>query len=636
MRSARSVIALLRRGPQQSTTNWPFRPTAEPRNNFGAFMARRFLSSGTNGESTLHRRVFGRALPNWERTQFYKGIVLALGASGCLGGLVLVAVDGDLIPVQAFTSTDPGEGKKKLVVLGTGWGGMSFLKQIDTRQYDVKIVSPRNYFVFTPLLPSVTNGTVEARSIAEPVRRMLSSTGKQVDFYESECVNIDAVNKKLLCRDASNVRVKGKEDFEVDYDYLIVAVGAMSNTFGTEGVKEYCHFLKELEDAEKIRESVVDCFETACLPHLSEEERKRMLSFVIVGGGPTGVEFAAELYDLVSEDLAGLYPSVKELVSVTVIQSGDHILNTFDHRISKFAEEKFQRDGVTVKTNCRVLKVNEKDVLVKEKATGQEIHVPFGMAVWSTGIGTRPVLTKFMETIGQTDRRVLATDEWLRVKGCKDVWAVGDCATIEQRKVVDDIAYLFEKADTDQSGTLDVEEFQRTMEKARERYPQLEVYLQRQKFRHVVEMVKISPGDAKKKDMQLNVDEFKKTLAQVDKQLKLFPATAQVAAQQGVYLAACFNALPKKDWKPEGPERIRGEGRHRFRQFQYRHMGQFAPLGSEQCGAELPGDWVSIGRSTQWLWYSVYASKQVSWRTRALVLFDWTKRLFFGRDSSRM
>lgn len=71
-------------------------------------------------------------------------------------------------------------------------------------------------------------------------------TGKQVDFYESECVNIDAVNKKLLCRDASNVRVKGKEDFEVDYDYLIVAVGAMSNTFGTEGVKEYCHFLKVL------------------------------------------------------------------------------------------------------------------------------------------------------------------------------------------------------------------------------------------------------------------------------------------------------------------------------------------------------------------------------------------------------
>lgn len=90
----------------------------------------------------------------------------------------------------------------------------------------------------------------------------------------------------------------------------------------------YYFWPQELEDAEKIRESVVDCFETACLPHLSDEERKRMLSFVIVGGGPTGVEFAAELYDLVSEDLASLYPSVKDLVTVTVIQSGDHILNT--------------------------------------------------------------------------------------------------------------------------------------------------------------------------------------------------------------------------------------------------------------------------------------------------------------------
>ncbi|MCO5590974.1 hypothetical protein L7F22_044950 [Adiantum nelumboides] len=68
----------------------------------------------------------------------------------------------------------------------------------------------------------------------------------------------------------------------------------------------------------------------------------------------------------------------------------------------------------------------------------------------------------------------------------------------------------------------------------------------------------------------------------------------------------------------------------------YKHFGQFAPLGGERTAAELPGDWISIGRSTQWLWYSVYASKQVSWRTRALVIFDWTKRSIFGRDTSRM
>lgn len=86
--------------------------------------------------------------------------------------------------------------------------------------------------------------------------------------------------------------------------------------------------MQELEDAQKIRRTVTDCFENAVLPGLSEEERKTNLHFVIVGGGPTGVEFAAELHDYIQEDLINLYPSVKDLVKITLIQSGDHILNS--------------------------------------------------------------------------------------------------------------------------------------------------------------------------------------------------------------------------------------------------------------------------------------------------------------------
>lgn len=86
--------------------------------------------------------------------------------------------------------------------------------------------------------------------------------------------------------------------------------------------------MQEVEDAQKIRRSVIDCFETAILPGLSEEERRTNLHFIIVGGGPTGVEFAAELHDFLEEDLVKLYPVVKDLVKITVIQSGDHILNT--------------------------------------------------------------------------------------------------------------------------------------------------------------------------------------------------------------------------------------------------------------------------------------------------------------------
>ena len=150
---------------------------------------------------------------------------------------------------------------------------MSFLKNLDSTLYDVRVVAPRNYFVFTPLLPSVTSGSVEARSIIEPIRRIVRSNGKHVQFHEAECIKIDAKNKVVVCKDVSEVNLKGKDEFSLEYDYLVVAVGATSNTFGTKGVKEYCHFLKEVSDAEKIRESIVNCFESASLPHLSQEDR---------------------------------------------------------------------------------------------------------------------------------------------------------------------------------------------------------------------------------------------------------------------------------------------------------------------------------------------------------------------------
>ncbi|KAI9091069.1 hypothetical protein K1719_028339 [Acacia pycnantha] len=155
------------------------------------------------------------------------------------------------------------------------------------------VVSPRNYFAFTPLLPSVTSDTVEARNIVEPIRNI---------------------------------------------------------------------FQKEVEDAQKIRRTVIDCFERASLPIVSDEEKKRILHFAIVGGGPTGVEFAASLHDFVNEDLGKSYPRVKDLVKITLLEAGDHILSMFDKRITTFAEDKFKRDGIDVKTGSMVVKVLDKEI----------------------------------------------------------------------------------------------------------------------------------------------------------------------------------------------------------------------------------------------------------------------------------
>ncbi|CAK7349937.1 unnamed protein product [Dovyalis caffra] len=549
------------------------------------------------------------------------------------GGGLLAFSDAGPFERLITNSSQNESKKKKVVVLGTGWAGTSFLKNLKSSSYDVQIVSPNNFFAFTPLLPSVTNGTVEARSIVEPIRNIVKKKPYNVEFKEAECYKIDPVNKKVYCRSNQSPNLDGIEEFTVDYDILVLAMGARVNTFNTPGVEEHAHFLKEVGDAQKLRRSIIDCYERASLPSVSEEEKKRIMHFVVVGGGPTGVEYAAELHDLAFDDLAKLYPSAKDYLKITLLEAGDHILNMFDKRITTFATEKFQREGIDVRTGSMVVRVSDKDISTKERKTGETVSLPYGVVLWSTGIATRPVVKDFMSQIGQAQRRVLATDEWLRVEGCKDVYALGDSATINQRKVMEDIAAIFKKADKNNTGTLDLKDFKEVVSHICERYPQVELYLQKNKLKSFDALLKNAQGNDKK---EIDIETFKKALSEVDSQMKSLPPTAQVAAQQGEYLAKCFNRMELCEKNPEGPLRFRASGRHQFHPFRYRHFGQFAPLGGEQTAAQLPGDWVSIGHSTQWLWYSVYANKLVSWRTKMLVISDWSRRFIFGRDSSKI
>ncbi|KAL0301994.1 UNVERIFIED_CONTAM: External alternative NAD(P)H-ubiquinone oxidoreductase B4, mitochondrial [Sesamum radiatum] len=358
-------------------------------------------------------------------------------------------------------------------------------------------------------------------------------------FREAECYKIDTQNKKVHCR-SQKTNVGGIEEFTVDYDYLVIAMGARPNTFNTPGVLEHAYFLKVMntqstftlyaypyysfrEDAQRIRRTVIDCFERASLPSVSEEERKRILHFVVVGGGPTGVEFSAELHDFVNEDLAKLYPTLKKHVKITLLEASDHILNMFDKRITAFAEQKFHRDGINLKVGSMVTKVTATEISTKEIATGETVNTPYGMVVWSTGIGTRPVVMDFMKQIGQTNRRVLATDEWLRVEGSDCIYALGDCATINQRKVIEDISVIFNKADKNNTGCLKVDDFKEVINDICERYPQVEIHLKKKQLKDFVHLMKHSHGDD-----EFNIEKFKSSLSEVDSQMKNLPATAQV------------------------------------------------------------------------------------------------------------
>lgn len=169
----------------------------------------------------------------------------------------------------------------------------------------------------------------------------------------------------------------------------MTGIGSTTNPHGVKGL-ENCHFLKTVNDARGIRNTVLQNLERACLPTTSDEERRRLLSFVVSGGGPTGVEFAAELFDLLNEDIGRSFPKIlRNEVSVHLIQSRGHILNTYDEALSKYAEDKFAHDQVEVLTNSRVKEVRPEKIIFSQKDEEGNVldkELPMGFCLWSTGV----------------------------------------------------------------------------------------------------------------------------------------------------------------------------------------------------------------------------------------------------------
>jgi NADH:ubiquinone reductase (non-electrogenic) len=472
---------------------------------------------------------------------------------------------------------DPDPSKKTLVVLGTGWGAVSLLKKLDTENYNVIVVSPRNYFLFTPLLPSCTTGTIEHRSIMEPIRNFLRHKKAAVKFYEAEATKIDYEKKVVYINDDSEV--KGDiSTTEVPFDMLVVGVGAENATFGIPGVREHSLFLKEVGDAQRIRKRIMDCCETAIFKDQDPEERKRLLHMVVVGGGPTGVEFAGELQDFFNNDLKKWMPDITDNFHVTLVEALPNVLPMFSKQLIDYTEKTFQEETITIRTRTMVKNVTDKYIEAESTGPdGQKImeKIPYGLLVWATGNALRPVVKDLMSQIpAQKDsRRGLAVNEYLVVKGTENIWAVGDCAVAN------------------------------------------------------------------------------------------YAPTAQVAAQEGAFLARLFNQMaktqeieeelkhlseaqekaPSKEARDMVFQDIKDLQRRlrRIKQmgpFEYTHQGSLAYIGSEKAVADiswLSGNFATGGTLTYFFWRSAYLSMCFSTRNRILVCMDWIKAKMFGRDVSR-
>jgi NADH dehydrogenase FAD-containing subunit len=527
--------------------------------------------------------------------------------------------------------------KQKLVILGAGWSAVSLLKSINANHYDITVISPRNYFLFTPLLPSATTGTLESRSLVEPIRRICLS--KSAVYYEANAFDIAPELNELYCADAADPQ----NQFTLRYDKLVVAVGAKNNTFNVPGVEEFAYFLKEINHAHGIRKRILQNIERAILPSTTPTERERLLHFVVVGGGPTGVEFAAELADFLKSDVLKQYPGLEEfhgLTRVTLLQAAEAILNTYDEKISKYAERHFAKQKIHVITNAVVKKVKQNSVIYEDKNKTEQ-EVACGLTVWSTGIDTVELVKQLIAKLGpkQYNKRALITDNCLRVLGSpnssnscslRNIYALGDCATVEiprlnAQKLFAQFAFTADKQ-------LNRDQFSEFSRQISAQWPALQPAL---KYPNRLYDSLLVEGKT-----TLSLEDFELGMKLLQRNLKQLPATAQVAAQQGEYLAKCLNSLGKQHAKqlhnsPHSPEISSELENSLISSFNFRSYGTMAYLGNEHAAIDLGKGKYFAGVATFWLWKSIYLSKQVSGRTRLALAFDWFKSRVFGRDTSQ-
>ncbi|KIY66321.1 nucleotide-binding domain-containing protein [Cylindrobasidium torrendii FP15055 ss-10] len=519
--------------------------------------------------------------------------------------------------------------RPRLVIVGGGWGAMGVLDKLSAGDYHVTVISAETFTTFTPLLPSAAVGTVQVRSLIEPIRKIIARLHGH--FIQGKAIDID-MNARLLevetsCTDGT------KRNIYIPYDKLVVAVGSVSSTHGVPGL-ENCFQLKTIADTQAMRRRILDNFEAASLPTTTPEERKKLLSFVICGGGPTGVETAAEIYDFCQEDIVKYFPRIcREEVSISVIQSREHILNTYSEAISQYAEQKFSRDGVTLITSARVAGVTPDHVsYTKKTADGktETFNIPSNFVLWSTGIAMNPFTQRLTSILpNQFHKKAVETDAHLRVIGSPagTVYAVGDCATIETSLVSHFMEFVRE-ADKDKNGRIDFEEWQSMVQQIKAKIPMAEDHLT--KVRELFELYDMD------QDNSLSLNEVARLMQVIEKKITTLPATAQVAAQQGKYIGKKLHKIAKRgeDLQAQGVS-VAQLDETLSKPFRYLHLGSLAYIGNAAV-FDFGGYSFMGGLAAMYAWRSVYWNEQVSSRTRALLMADWVIRGVWGRDLSRL
>jgi NADH dehydrogenase len=299
-----------------------------------------------------------------------------------------------------------------VVVVGAGFGGLRAARALKRAPVDVLLVDRHNYHLFQPLLYQVATAGLEPEEIAKPVRAVLRGQ-RNFDFRLAQVTGVDFTARELAT-----------DDGPIQYDYLILATGAAANFFGLKGVEQFGLTLKDIPDAVRIRNHVLSCFEEAMFEP-DAERRRALLTFVVVGGGPTGVEMAGSLSELIRLVLVKDYRRLDlKDVRILLLEAGNRLLAGFPERLSAAAANTLWKKHVEVRHGALVTDYDGRAATLKSGEV-----VPARTLIWAAGVQAAPLVKALGVPTAHLGR--VNVEPTLQLAGHAEVFIIGDAAYLE-------------------------------------------------------------------------------------------------------------------------------------------------------------------------------------------------------------
>lgn len=308
-------------------------------------------------------------------------------------------------------TTSPWTDRPQVVVVGAGFGGLTSVRALARAPVDVTLIDRRNHHLFQPLLYQVATAGLSPADIAWPIRRLVRRQ-PNVRVLLGEVTGVDRAGKRIY--------MNGRE---ITYDRLVIATGASHAYFGHDEWAAHAPGLKSIEDATEIRRRILLAFERAEM-EADPEERRRLLTFVVVGGGPTGAEMAGTLAELARKALAADFRVIDpRQTRVVLVEAGQRVLPGFSDGLSDYARCALERLGVEVKTGRPITLCDQHGVMIGEK------RLPAATVFWAAGVAASPVARWLGVTPDRAGR--VEVDPDLTLPGDSDVFVIGDAALVK-------------------------------------------------------------------------------------------------------------------------------------------------------------------------------------------------------------